>query len=455
MNQIEKTYVPLTRSSQAGLLGAAGFRQRYHLRHAYMAGAMYKAIASKELVEKLARAQLLGSLGTGGCSLEQIELDIDYLSKKLKGQYSFAANVLCNLDNPEIEQKTVEILLRYGVSIVEASAFMRVTPALVYYRLSGAHINEQGDLIIPHRIIAKISRPEVAQAFMSPAPENIVSDLLNLQLITSEQALLSTKISMASDLCVEADSGGHTDQGVLTVLVPTIVRLRDTMQAEYRYVDQIYIGAAGGVGTPEAVAAAFVLGADFVVTGSINQCTVESGASDRVKSILQTLNIQDTTYAPAGDMFEIGAKVQVVRKGLLFAARANKLYQLYCHYQSLDDIDLITKQRIEEQYFKRSFDDVWNEVKKYCSNEENSKKKMALIFRWYFSHTSRIAREGIDQQISDYQIHCGPAMGAFNQWVKGSALEGWQNRHVDDVAELLMLEAEKILYAVGKYQKAD
>ena len=433
-------------SSQTGLLGALGFKQRYRLRHAYMAGAMYKAIASKELVEKLACAQLLSSLGTGGCSLEQIEQDIIYLSKRLQGQYSFAANVICNLDNPEVEQKTVEILLRHNVSIVEASAFMRVTPALVYYRLSGVYVSEQGELIVPHRIIAKISRPEVAQAFMSPAPENIVNDLLNLRLITPEQARLSIKISMASDLCVEADSGGHTDQGVLTVLMPTIARLRDAMQAQYHFADQIHVGAAGGIGTPEAVAAAFVLGADFVVTGSINQCTVESGASDRVKSILQTLNIQDTTYAPAGDMFEIGAKVQVVRKGLLFAARANKLYQLYCYCQSLDDIDSITKQRIEEQYFKRSFDDIWNQVKKYGSNEENPKKKMALIFRWYFSHTSRLAREGIDQQTGDYQIHCGPAIGAFNQWVKGSALENWQNRHVDNIGEVLMLEAEKMLH---------
>jgi trans-AT polyketide synthase/acyltransferase/oxidoreductase domain-containing protein len=451
MSQIEKTYAPLTMASQARLLGAAGFRRRYHLRHAYMAGAMYKAIASKELVEKLARAQLLGSLGTGGCSLEQMEFDIDYLSKKLKGHHSFAANVICNLNNPDFEQKTVEILLRHEVSIVEASAFMHVTPALVYYRLSGIHINSEGDLIVPNRLIAKVSRPEVAQAFMSPAPENIVKDLLNLQLITLEQAQLSSKISMASDLCVEADSGGHTDQGVLTVLMPTIARLRDATQAAYHYADYIHVGAAGGIGTPEAVAAAFILGADFVVTGSINQCTVESGASDRVKSILQTLNIQDTTYAPAGDMFEIGAKVQVVRKGLLFAARANMLYQLYCHCKSLDDIDQITKQRIEEQYFKRSFDDIWNEVKKYLTNEENPKKKMALVFRWYFSHTSRLARAGIDQQTGDYQIHCGPALGAFNQWVKGSALENWQNRHVDEIAERLMLEAGSILCAVRKF----
>ena len=49
------------------------------------------------------------------------------------------------------------------------------------------------------------------------------------------------------------------------------------MMARYRYTKAIRVGAAGGIGTPEAAAAAFVLGADFILTGSINQCTVEAG----------------------------------------------------------------------------------------------------------------------------------------------------------------------------------
>ena len=33
----------------------------------------------------------------------------------------------------------------------------------------------------------------------------------------------------------------------------------------------------------------------------------------------------------------------------------------------------------------------------------------------------------------DYQIWCGPSMGAFNEWVKGTYLEKIENRHVVDV----------------------
>lgn len=41
----------------------------------------------------------------------------------------------------------------------------------------------------------------------------------------------------------------------------------------------------------------------------------------------------------------------------------------------------------------------------------------------------------------DYQIWCGPAMGAFNQWVKGSFLASHENRHADVVALNLLLGA--------------
>jgi hypothetical protein len=38
----------------------------------------------------------------------------------------------------------------------------------------------------------------------------------------------------------------------------------------------------------------------------------------------------------------------------------------------------------------------------------------------------------------DYQIWCGPAMGACNDWVRGSYLEAPENRGVVDVAHHLM-----------------
>ncbi len=52
--------------------------------------------------------------------------------------------------------------------------------------------------------------------------------------------------------------------------------------------------------------------------------------------------------------------------------------------------------------------------------EADPKHKMALVFRSYLGQSSRWAIQGVPQRKMDYQIWCGPAMGAFNQWVQNS-----------------------------------
>ena len=70
--------------------------------------------------------------------------------------------------------------------------------------------------------------------------------------------------------------------------------------------------------------------------------------------------------------------------------------------------------------------------------EKNPKVKMALVFRWYFVHSMRLARAGVADQRVDFQVHCGPALGAFNQWVQRTPLESWKQRKVVGVADHLM-----------------
>jgi trans-AT polyketide synthase, acyltransferase and oxidoreductase domains len=432
-------------------LGSLEFKKEYNVKFAYLTGAMYRGVASKEMVVKMGKAGLMGFLGTGGMDLETVEAALKYIKQELNHQETYGMNLLSNLDNPEKEERMIELYFKYDVHNIEAAAFMMISHALVRFRLKGLRCDPQGNIIAPHRIIGKISRPETAELFLSPAPERIVTKLLQEQRITAEEAELSKKIPMACDLCVEADSGGHTDQGVAYVLMPAILKLRDDMMGKYKYDKKIRVGAAGGIGTPNAALAAFMLGADFVVTGSINQCTVEAGTSDRVKDLLQQINVQDTAYAPAGDMFELGAKVQVLKRGVFFPARANKLYDLYRQYNSIDEIDEKTKAQIQEKYFRRSFTEVYKEVKAFYPPQEiakadqNPKYKMSLIFRWYFGYCSALALNGDEEGMIDYQVHCGPALGAFNQWVKGTDLENWHNRHVDEIGIKLLQETAAML----------
>lgn len=437
-----------TSAIEAASLGSAVFRRRHGARYAYMTGAMYRGVASAELVVRMGKAGFLSFFGAGGLSPTKIEQAIVRIQAELDAGQPYGMNLLANYEYPAQEEAVVELYLRYGIHNVEAAAFMQMTPALVRFRLQGLQRNPQGELACTHRVIAKVSRPEVARAFMSPPPKAIVDRLLERGLVTAEQAAWSQSIPMSHDVCVEADSGGHTDGGIAAVMLPPLLRLRDELQAAHAYAEPICMGLAGGIGGPEAAAAAFLLGADFIATGSINQCTVESGMSADGKSLLQAMDIQDTEYAPAGDMFEIGAQVQVLKKSVFFPARANKLLSLYRHHESLDDIPERTRRQLETTFFRKTFGEIWDETRAYftaaglqhevAKAEANAKHKMALVFRWYFAYSTRIAMEGKGDDRVNYQIQTGPALGSFNQWVKGTALEPWTARHVDDIAVRVM-----------------
>jgi trans-AT polyketide synthase/acyltransferase/oxidoreductase domain-containing protein len=431
-------------------LGSDAFKRTFGLRYAYVTGSMYKGIASVDMVVKVARMGALGFFGAGGLSLSQVEQAIVSIKQQLNPGQRFGVNLLANISDPAQEMAAVGCYLKHQVRVVEASAFMQMSAALVKYRLGGIHRDNQNPNIIvtPNHIVAKVSRPEVARLFMSAAPQTLLDQLLQQGDINAEQAELAALVPMAGDITIEADSGGHTDQGVAYALMPAMTVLRDEMQQRLpANTAQMRLGAAGGIGAPAGAAAAFMLGADYIATGSINQCTVEAGTSDLVKDLLQDINVQDTAYAPAGDMFELGAKVQVMRKGVFFAARANKLYDLYQRYDSLEAIDDKTRAQIERVYFKQTFEQVWQETRQYCAEhfpqllakaEQQPKQKMALVFRWYFGLSTRVAMAGDQDYKVDFQIQTGPAMGAFNQWVKGTGLESWRGRHVDVIGMKLM-----------------
>jgi len=72
---------------------------------------------------------------------------------------------------------------------------------------------------------------------------------------------------------------------------------------------------------------------------------------------------------------------------------------------------------------------------------------MSLIFRWYLGLATHWGIAGIPERSFDYQIWCGPSMGSFNDWVRGTSLENPQKRNVVTVAEQL-LEGAAFLYRI-------
>jgi trans-AT polyketide synthase/acyltransferase/oxidoreductase domain-containing protein len=426
--------------------GEPSFCSTYGVKAAYYTGGMANAIASEGMVIELAKSGLMGSFGSGGVSMERLERAIQTIQAAVpEGRYLF--NMLHNPFEPEVEQQTIELYLKNNIRTVEAAAYIRLTPAIVQYRAAGLSKDSTGNIHCENRIIAKISRKEIALLFLHPAPTNMLAELAANGRITREQAELAGQVPLADDITVEADSGGHTDNQPLVSLLPSIIALRDQVQKEQGYAQAVRIGAAGGISTPESALAAYMMGAAYVVTGSVNQACVESGACEHTRSLLAQVDMADVSMAPSADMFELGARVQVLKKGTLFPMRAQKLYDLYTTYDAIEEIPAEVRSELESKVFKRSLDDIWRETADFFAKrnpeqivkaEQDPKKKMALIFRWYLGLASRWSRDGVEDRKMDYQIWCGPSMGAFNQWVKGTYLEDHRNRHVSDVAWQLL-----------------
>ncbi|MEY8355396.1 ACP S-malonyltransferase [Lachnospiraceae bacterium 54-53] len=436
-------------------LGDQEFIRDYDLKYPYVIGPMYKNISSKEMVVKAGSSGMLAILGTGGLSHREIEDAIKYIREKLKNRNCFGVNLIYDVADPQSENGLVDLYLKNGVSNVEASFYMGITEALVRFRITGIHKNESGEIIAPHRIIFKVTRPETAEAFMSPPPARLVDSLVKKKFITAEEAGLASGIPMANDLCVEGDPAGYTNHGSLFASLPVIIALRDKLARAFDFRKKIRVGAAGAIATPEAAAAAFMMGADFILTGSVNQCTVEADISNDAKDMLAQLDIQDTCYASALSMFEMGAKVQVMKKGVFFPVRANRLYEIYKNHNSFDEIDADVKRTIEEKYFKESSKQVFEKCKKIFPYDEiekannDSKKKMALLFKWYLYNAFDMAKKGDKENSIDFQIYCSPGMGAFNNWVKGTHLENWRNRYVNEIGIEILRGAEGILHRNG------
>jgi trans-AT polyketide synthase, acyltransferase and oxidoreductase domains len=436
-------------------LGDPEFKKSYGLKYPYIGGSMANGISSAEMVIALGKAGCLASFGSGGLVPDQIEKAIRQIQSALPTE-PYAFNLIHSPFEPELEKKAVALYLKYGVGVIEASAYIDLTPAVVYYRIAGLSAGANG-IEIKNKIIAKISRKEVAEKFMSPPSDKILNLLISEGLISKAQATLTKNIPVADDITVEADSGGHTDNRPLVSLFPSIISLRDQLQAKFQYQTTIRVGAAGGISTPESALAAFAMGAAYVMTGSVNQGCLEADTSNHVKELLTKVDIADITMAPASDMFEMGVKLQTLKKGTLFPMRGTKLYEIYQKYQSIDEIPDSERLKLEKQLFQKKLDDVWQETISFFTQRDpsqinkaaqNPKKKMALIFRWYLGLSSFWAKSGVAGREMDYQIWCGPAMGAFNEWVKGSYLERPENRSAADIA-LQILKGAAYLYRVN------
>ena len=425
-------------------LGDRSFAERHGTRFPYIVGAMANGITTPRLVIAAAEAGGIGFFGAAGLSAECVEAGIDDIIAALGVDGApWGANLIHSPNEPRLEAEVAALYLRKGVRRVSASAYMALTPAIVHFSAAGLRRAADGSVVRHTHVFAKISRPEVARRFLEPAPAELLDGLVRQGKLTPDEAALARKVPVAEDITVEADSGGHTDNQPLVALFPVIAGLRDQICAAQGYTRAVRVGAAGGLGSPASVAAAFALGAAYVLTGSVNQACVESGLSPAGRALLATAGPAAVMMAPAADMFELGVEVQVLSRGTMFGVRARRLHELYKRYPAWAEIPPADQRRVEQELLRDSFGAWWERTARFWLQRDpaqveralrDPRHQTALVFRAYLGLASRWAIEGLADRVTDYQIWCGPAMGAFNAWVKGSPLEPAAARTAKQVA---------------------
>jgi len=174
-------------------LGDPYFKKSHNLRYAYIAGAMANGITSVEMVEKTGRAGMMGFFGAAGLSLDGIESAIDRLQKNMNNNYPFGFNLINSPNNPDLESAIVNLYLKRGIRLISASAYLELT-------------DSNDNIVCPNKIIAKVSRIEVAGKFFSPPPDKILYQLVDKNMITREEATLARSIPVADDMTANCAS---------------------------------------------------------------------------------------------------------------------------------------------------------------------------------------------------------------------------------------------------------
>ena len=132
------------------------------------------------------------------------------------------------------------------------------------------------------------------------------------------------------------------------------------------------------------------MGGAFVVSGAVYQACFLACASEHTRRLLAQAEMADVTMAPAADMFEMGVQLQVLKRGTMFPMRAQKLYELYRRYDSIEEIPNEERDKIEKQVFRQPLIKIWEQTEAFFMERDpqqvkraqnHPKRKMALIFR--------------------------------------------------------------------------
>ena len=219
-------------------LGSKVFRETYNLKESYVIGTMGRGISGASLLKSASKQGLLAIGGCDGLTTEKIR----NLIQKSGGNDESCAMQGFSLSYSYSEKNETELINLYleeNIKLLFVSGYSTVSKNLVRYRVKGLTKDINGKLCENTHIMASVSRTEVAESFMKPAPDRIIDALLKDGEITKEQALLAKDIPISRDICVEADGGGYTNHVSMFAAFPAIEVIAGKISESYGYSEKI------------------------------------------------------------------------------------------------------------------------------------------------------------------------------------------------------------------------
>jgi len=156
----------------------------------YVVGEMARGIASVEMVENAVADGFAAFLGSAGLKPSEVLKAIRRLPAVLGADAAWGVNLIHSPQRPDLERDTAGLFLAEGARNVSASAYMAVSPQVVRLSASGLARGPQGAVSRAVRVFAKVSRPEVASAFLTPPPTDMLCELVAAGLLCRSMHLI-------------------------------------------------------------------------------------------------------------------------------------------------------------------------------------------------------------------------------------------------------------------------
>ncbi|MFC1745257.1 1-acyl-sn-glycerol-3-phosphate acyltransferase [Candidatus Riflebacteria bacterium] len=423
-------------------LGSKEFQTVHGVRHSYCTAPLPFGISGKQMLSSLATAGFLPFFGSTGLNLGEIKNSLKQIRDRV-GNKTFGVGISFVPYDKEREWQLILILIKLGIRHLWVSHYPYPTEALTFFRLNGIKQNSIGAIEPQNFIFARVSHLETVKRFVAHPPKNVVERLWQDGRISEQEKNLSCKIGLSEDIIVHGEGSGLGSNGSLNTLFPQIYQSVKIIQEDLTR--NIRIGTSGGLSNPQAISAMFSLGADFVVTGSINQISAEANCSAKVKQMLAKAGSSDTAFVVSADPLEKGNNIQVLKYGTQFSVKANKLAKLYLKYGDLLNLPEKEKKVLEEGFFRCSLETAMNRANlifkdlQFGENKKNKKESgLLLLFHLYLYESFLWAKEGTKNREMDYQIWVDQSIGSFNMWRNAVFSKSIEDISVTDIAERLL-----------------